>query len=93
VEENKWRALRYGTGGKLIDFGMRTERPFQELMKEFVEFCGEPLDHFGTGQYMDTIMKIAAEGSSAHRQIEVYERTGDTKAVVDWLINETMQGM
>ncbi|HLT32004.1 MAG TPA: carboxylate-amine ligase [Myxococcaceae bacterium] len=93
VEENKWRAMRYGTDGKLIDFGLRTERPFYDLARELVDFVADPVSHFGTGHYMDTILQIAKEGTSAHRQLEVFERTQDTRAVVDWLMEETMRGI
>ncbi len=93
IEENKWRAMRYGTGGKLIDFGARTERPFRDLVRELVDFVSEPAQLFGTTAHLETILRIVDEGTSAHRQLEVFERTGDTKAVVDWLIDETMVGI
>ena len=38
LEENKWRAVRYGADAKLIDFGRREERPFSELIVELVDF-------------------------------------------------------
>src|SRR5690606_23849637 len=41
IEENKWRAVRYGTNSKLIDFGVSAERPFLELIQELVEFVSE----------------------------------------------------
>jgi len=93
IEENKWRAIRYGTDAKLIDFGLREERPFPDLMKEMVELVDETAEIFGTRDQMKTILDIAENGSSAHRQIEVFERTGDLKAVVDHLIEETLRGL
>lgn len=93
LEENKWRAVRYGSDAKLIDFGMSMERPFVELAGELVEFVSETTEIFGTTHHMKTILEMAKNGTSAHRQVEVYEKTGDTKAVVDWLIDETMRGI
>ncbi|HEY8208237.1 MAG TPA: glutamate-cysteine ligase family protein, partial [Myxococcaceae bacterium] len=100
IEENKWRALRYGSDAQLIDFGMQMERPFPELMKEMVELVTETTEIFGTAEYMKTVLKIASEGTSAHRQVEVYEKHGGEKnnqgaltAVVDHLIAETMRGI
>jgi len=93
IEENKWRAMRYGTGGKLIDFGMEQERPFTELAKEMVDLVEETTNIFGTQDYMKTILKMASEGTSAHRQLEVFEKTKDVKSVVDWLVAETMTGI
>jgi glutamate---cysteine ligase / carboxylate-amine ligase len=94
IEENKWRASRYGTGAKLIDFALQEERPFATLAHELVGFISEATDIFGTQRYMDRVLKIAHEGSSAQRQIETYERSqGDMRAVVDWLVQETMNGL
>ncbi|HEY6837928.1 MAG TPA: carboxylate-amine ligase, partial [Geobacteraceae bacterium] len=93
IEENKWRAMRYGTEGKLIDFGMEAERPFPELVKEMVDLVDETTSIFGTQNYMKIIQQIAHEGSSSQRQLEVFEQTGDLKNVVDWLMAETMRGI
>jgi len=100
IEENKWRALRYGSDAKLIDFGMQMERPFPDLMKEMVDLVQETTEIFGTTDYMKTVLRVANEGTSAHRQIEVYEKNGGEKnnkvalfAVVDHLIAETMRGI
>jgi len=93
IDENKWRAIRYGVDGMLIDFGMKKERPFQELARELVEFVSEATDIFGTQKHMQTILDIADKGSSAHRQLEVFERTGDLKPVVDWVVDETQRGI
>src|SRR6185436_8666477 len=38
VEENKWRAARYGLDGKLIDFGRRQEVAMRDLALELLEF-------------------------------------------------------
>jgi len=93
LEENKWRAVRYGTDAKLIDFGRKEERPFSELIVELVEFVTEASDMLGTTDVVRRAIDIQREGTSAHRQIEVYDKTKDPKAVVDWLIDETMRGV
>jgi carboxylate-amine ligase len=93
IEENKWRAQRYGTDAKMIDFGMSAERPFPDLADELVEFVTETSDALGTGDLLQRIRKMAREGTSAHRQIEIFERAQDSRAVVDWLIDETMRGV
>ena len=93
IEENKWRAQRYGTDARMIDFGMMAERPFPELADEFVEFVAEASEILGTTDRLQRIRQMAREGTSAHRQLEVFERTRDARAVVDWLIQETMRGV
>jgi carboxylate-amine ligase len=94
IEENKWRAIRYGTDAKLIDFGLQEERPFRDLVEELIEFVKESTDIFGTGHHMDVIRQVAQHGTSAHRQVEIFDRTGgDMRAVCDWLMSETMKGI
>src|SRR5215813_9031742 len=44
IEENKWRAARYGLDGKLIDFGRREEVPMRHLAAELLEFVDDVVD-------------------------------------------------
>jgi carboxylate-amine ligase len=94
IDENKWRAVRYGLDGKLIDFGKQVELPARELIREFIEwFLGDVLDELGTRKEVEYAYKILDEGSSADRQLKVFKETGDLKAVVDHLIRETEEGV
>jgi carboxylate-amine ligase len=94
IEENKWRAVRYGLDGKLIDFGKQEELPARELIREMIEwFIGDVVDELGSRQEVEYAYRILQEGSSADRQIAIYQRTGDFKAVVDQLIAETSEGV
>ena len=89
VEENKWRAARYGIDGRLIDFGKRTEVPMRELAGELLEFVDDVVDELGSRKALEYVRTIAAEGTSADRQLQVYRETGDLRAVVQWLVEET----
>jgi carboxylate-amine ligase len=94
IDENKWRAVRYGLGGKLIDFGKQSELPAPDLIRELLEwFIGDVVDELGSRKEVEYAFKILTEGSSADRQIAVYEKTNDLKAVVDHLIAETREGL
>jgi carboxylate-amine ligase len=94
IEENKWRAVRYGLNGKLIDFGQQTEKPARELIKELIDwFIGDVIDELGSRKEIEYAYRIMEEGTSADRQLAVYERTGDMKAVVDNLIKETEENV
>lgn len=92
VEENKWRAVRYGVQGKLIDFGRQEELPAKELLTELVGFVDDVLDELGSRQEVEHLFTILERGTSADRQVEIFERTGDPKAVVDFLVAETLMG-
>ena len=89
VEENKWRAARYGIEGKLIDFGREAEVPMRELMLELMEFIDDVVDDLGSRSAVDYIHTILNEGTSAERQLRVYQQTGDLKDVVRHLVMET----
>ena len=94
IDENKWRAVRYGLGGKLIDFGKQADIPARDLIHEMIEwFLDDVLDELGSRQEVEYAFRILEEGTSADRQLAVYERTGDLKAVVDKVIKETMEGV
>jgi carboxylate-amine ligase len=92
VEENKWRAARYGIEGKLIDFGKQQEVPYRELMYEYIRFVSDAVDELDSWPAINYIHKILEHGTSADRQLRVYEQSGqDLKAVVDYLVKETME--
>jgi carboxylate-amine ligase len=94
IEENKWRAVRHGLDGKLIDFGKQEELPARDLIRELVEwFIGDVVDELGTRKEVEYAFRILEEGTSADRQLATYHRTGDLKAVVDQLIRETAEGV
>ncbi len=94
VEENKWRASRYGVRGKLIDFGQQQERPYSELMEEMITFVSEASDMLGTSEEVSNIRNILKEGTSAERQLEIFKNSNnDARAVVRWLVEETMRGV
>jgi carboxylate-amine ligase len=94
VEENKWRASRYGIRGKLIDFGQQQERPYAELMEEMIAFVSEASDILGTSNEVAQVRRILKEGTSAEKQLEVFKNSNnDPRAVVRWLVEETMRGV
>jgi carboxylate-amine ligase len=93
IQENKWRAVRYGLDGKLIDFGKQTEVPARDLIRELVEFVDDVVDELGSRDEINHIHDILARGTSAHQQVRIYQQTGDLKQVVDFLIAETMRGI
>jgi glutamate---cysteine ligase / carboxylate-amine ligase len=92
VEENKWRAARYGLDGQLIDFGRRKEVPMHDLALELLDFLDDVVDELGSREAVEYVRTIVAEGTSADRQLRVYRETGDLRAVVRWLVDETRAG-
>jgi carboxylate-amine ligase len=94
IEENKWRAVRYGIDGKLIDFGRQQERPARELVSELIRwFIDDVLDELGSRAEVEYALKIMEEGTSADRQLATFKETNSMNAVVDRLIAETAEGV
>jgi glutamate---cysteine ligase / carboxylate-amine ligase len=93
IAENRWRAMRFGIDGQLIDFGKRCETPMRELGEELLEFVDDVVDDLGSRAAMETVEHILRHGTGADRQLAIYEQTNDLRSVVDFLADETMRGV
>lgn len=94
IEENKWRAVRYGLDGNLIDLGRQIELPARVLIRELIEwFIDDVIDELGSRTEVEYAFRILDEGTSADRQLAVYGNAGDLNAVVDHLVRETREGI
>jgi len=93
IEENKWRAARWGIEGKLIDFGKQAEVPMSVLIEELFEFVDDVLDELGSRAALEPIRGIFRQGTGAERQLRVYKETGDLHSVVRHIVAETREGV
>ena len=94
IQENKWRAIRYGLDGKMIDFGKQKEVPTRDLIHELLEFVDDVIDPLGSRKEIEHIHTILARGTSADDQLEVYHNNNnDLNLVVDMLIERTMENV
>lgn len=94
IQENKWRAARYGLDGKLIDFGKQKEVPVRDLILELLEFIDDVVDELGCREEINYVHTILENGSCADRQLRAFhESGGDLRAVMDLLIKETVEGV
>ncbi len=100
ITENKWRAVRYGISGDMIDFGREEAVPFHFLMEELLELLDDVVDDLGSRKEVEYVRTILRDGTSADRQLRVYREHGGEdnseealRAVVDHLIAETKMGI
>jgi carboxylate-amine ligase len=91
IQENKWRAVRWGIDGKMIDFGKQKEVPTRDLILELLDFVDDVVDELGSRKEIEHIHTILERRTSAEEQLRVYAETKDLKAVVDRLIELTME--
>jgi carboxylate-amine ligase len=93
IQENKWRAVRYGLEGKLIDLGKQKEVPVRDLILELLAFIDDVVDELGSRKEIEHIHTILARGTSAEDQLEIYRQTNDLNAVVDRLVERTTENV
>src|SRR5436189_5757681 len=93
IQENKWRAVRWGLDGMMIDFGKQKEVPTRDLVLELLDFVDDVLDDLGSRKEIEHIHTILARGTSADEQLRVYKETNDLKAVVDRLMELTAENV
>jgi carboxylate-amine ligase len=87
--ENKFRAVRYGLDGKLIDFGKQIEVPVRDLIVEYLAFIDDVVDELDCRTEIEYIHTMLDRGSGADRQLQVFRETGSLRAVVDYMAEET----
>jgi len=94
IMENKWRAVRYGLDGSLIDFGREKEVPERDLIREYLNFVSDVLGELDSHDEIGYIHRMLENGTGADRQLKVYNETGgDLRAVVDYMAAETRAGL
>src|SRR5882762_7296894 len=85
INENKWRASRYGIDGHLIDFGKEEEVNTRVLIYELLDFVDDVVDPLGSRHATHYVEKILENGTGADRQLKVYEETGSLTDVMDYI--------
>ena len=101
IEENRWMAQRGGVTGGLIDYGRGEVVPFPELLDELIDWIAEDAEELGCLAEVLNARNIVRHGSSACRQLKVFEAakaSGATKraamqAVVKHLVAETVEDL
>ncbi|MCB0844057.1 MAG: carboxylate-amine ligase [Bacteroidetes bacterium] len=93
INENKWRASRYGLDGKMIDFGKEEEVETRVLIRELLDFVDDVLDDLGSREEINKVESILQKGSGADRQLAVFEETNSLEAVVDFIMDQTVAGI
>jgi carboxylate-amine ligase len=93
LNENKWRAARWGIESKLIDFGKEEEVPFAKLMNELLEFIDDVVDELGCRSEVNYVHQMLEAGSGADRQLHVFHETGDLVEVAKYIVEQTKKGL
>lgn len=92
LEENKWRAMRYGLDGEVLDFARNRKLTMRESIGELLDFVDDVLDDLGTRREINYLRILLDDpcGTGADRQIEIYKRTGSVQAVTSYLMQQAL---
>lgn len=92
--ENKWRAVRYGIRGNMVDFGKGIEVPTIDLIYELLELISDSADELGCKKDLQYVHQMIANGTGAERQIQVWESSGkDFQKLMKYIVSETLYGI
>lgn len=101
INENRWRAQRYGIDEPMIDFGRGELVPYPELIAELLGMLSEDAEALGCVKELAHVQTILETGTSAHAQCAVFKTAKEAgaddedalKSVVDWLIATTVEDL
>jgi carboxylate-amine ligase len=93
INENKWRAGRYGIDGRLIDFGKEEEVNTRVLIYELLDFVDDVVDHLGSRHRLSFVNKILEHGTGADRQLAVFEKTKNLVEVAKYIQSQYLAGV
>ncbi|GEP35880.1 putative glutamate--cysteine ligase 2 [Nocardioides szechwanensis] len=94
VQENKWRAARYGLDAIVIVDAASDERLVTDDLADLLVRLEPVAERLGCSAELASVSDIPARGASYQRQRAVAERTGgDLVAVVDSVVLELRAGL
>src|SRR4026208_809431 len=93
LNENKWRASRYGIDGRLIDFGKEEEINTRALIYELLEFIDPVVNHLGSRHRLAYINKMLEQGTGADRQLAVFNQTKSLTKVAEFINASYLAGV
>jgi glutamate---cysteine ligase / carboxylate-amine ligase len=93
INENKWRASRYGIDGYLIDFGKEEEINTRILIYELLDFVDDVVDELGSRHWVNHVQKILEDGTGADRQLRVYEEKKNLVDVATYINSQFLAGL
>lgn len=95
IEENKWKAIRYGLDAEVVDFTQNRRLSMREALHELFDFVDDVLDDLNTRQEMHFLRTLvdSPHGTGADRQLAIYQETGNMQAVVEYLLQQSRTGI
>ncbi len=93
LNENKFRASRYGIDGNMIDFGRELEVNTKVLLYELLDFVDDVVPHLGSRHAIGEVHQILKSGTGADRQLKTYEENESLEAVIKLIQRSFLEGI
>ncbi len=95
IEENKWRAARYGLDAQIVDFARQRNLSMRDAIHELLDFVDDVLDDLGSRREINYLRNLLEDsrGTGADRQIAVYQETGSIQEVSHFLMKQMQQDL
>jgi carboxylate-amine ligase len=95
IEENKWRAARYGLDAQIIDFGQKRTLSMRDSINELLDFVDDMLDDLNSRHEIHYLRALLEDsrGTGADRQLAIYRENNDVNAVTCYLLQTAMDGI
>ena len=95
IEENKWRAMRYGLDAEVLDFVQRRRLGMRQSIGELLDFVDDVVDDLGSRSEIAYMRDLLDDprGTGADRQIAIYQESQDIHQVQQFLMEQTMQAV
>jgi glutamate---cysteine ligase / carboxylate-amine ligase len=94
IDENKWRAMRYGLDADIFDFVHGRKLHMRDDINDLLDFIDDVLDDLGSRREINYLRALLFDprGTGADRQIAIFRQTGSIQAVTRFLMEQTLQG-
>jgi len=89
IEENLWRAQRHGLEGEMIDLDSGAVRRTTAAVNEILEWSADRHEPLGLAPFLAPIAGSLTDGNGASRQREIFEQSGDPRAIVAESVSRT----
>jgi carboxylate-amine ligase len=93
VDENKWRAARYGLDAELVDLARDSERSAREAIRELLDAAEPAARRLRCSHELTGVERILDRGNGADEQRRVHDEDGGLLAVSRWLAEQTVTGL
>lgn len=95
IEENKWLVARYGLDAEIVDFNHLRRLSVRDSIHELLDFVDDVIDDLGSRREIHYLRQLLEDpyGTGADRQVAIYKETGSVRAVTDYLMQQTRQGI